>query len=50
MKKSTSFLISSLLNIDFDFTYKIEAHSFRISRIEDKINKFELRIDNRTFD
>lgn len=28
----------------------IEGHSFRISRIEDSINKYELRIDNRTFD
>jgi|FrelakmetLWP11LW_1041352.scaffolds.fasta_scaffold597201_1 hypothetical protein len=28
----------------------IEGHSFRISRIDDSMSKFELRIDNRTFD
>ena len=40
----------SILNIDFDFTYMIDGHSFRIYRIDEKINAFELRIDNRTFD
>ena len=49
-KKYLSLFNLSLLNIDFDFTHQIEGHTFRISRIEDTINKFELRIDNRTFD
>lgn len=28
----------------------ISGHSFRISRIPDNLNKFELRIDNLSFD
>lgn len=38
------------MNIDFDFTHMIEGHSFRIFRVEDTLNKYELRIDNRSFD
>ena len=50
LKKVILFQTNSFLNIDFDFTHMIEGHSFRISRIEDSINKYELRIDNRSFD
>ena len=39
-----------MLNIDFDFNHLINGHSCRISRIEENLNKFELRIDNLTFD
>lgn len=29
--------------------HKIDGHIFRITRVPDNINKFELRIDNRDF-
>ncbi len=39
----------SLLNIDFDFSVNFKGHVFRISRVTELINKFELRIDNQDF-
>jgi hypothetical protein len=39
-----------MLNINFDFTHRIDGHILRITRIPDKLNKFEMRIDNRSFE
>ena len=40
----------SILNIDFDFVHTIGGHVFRITRVPDNINKYELRIDNQDFE
>ena len=42
--------MKSLLNIDFEFTQMIDGHSFRIYKSQESMIKYELRIDNRTFD
>ena len=39
-----------MLNLSFDFNHTIEGHTFRITRVPDNFNKYELRIDNRTFE
>ena len=39
-----------MLNYDFDFVHTIEGHAFRITRVPDNMNKYELRIDNQEFE
>ena len=39
-----------MLNYNFEFNRVIDGHTFRITRVEDMLNKFELRVDNCNFE
>ena len=39
----------SVFNINFDFSHSVNGHSLRITKEEDSMNSFDLRIDNRAF-
>ena len=38
-----------MLNYKFDFTHNIDGHSIRIFKESESINKYDARIDNRSF-
>jgi len=41
----------SVLNYDFVFSHIIDGHTFRITKVpEGGINKYELRVDNQSFE
>ena len=39
-----------MLNLSFDFSHILDGHTFRITRVPDNLNKYELRIDNQNFE
>lgn len=38
-----------MLNYKFDFNHNIEGHNIRIFKEGESINKYDVRIDNRSF-